>query len=832
MLRELRLALRANLRDKGFAATVVLTLMVCIAANALTFAVVNSVLLRPLPVPDAGDIVLMSNRYPKAGVVDSNQSGPGDWVDRQKDVTGLSDQALFRDRNQTLDFNGTPTRTPAMAVTPSFFGLVRTQPALGRAFTPEEGELGAERKVILSHGLWQQLFAGRPDAVGQELRLSGRPYTIVGVMPANFNFVNAEARMWIPLAFSAEEKRGHHSNNFYNVGRLKPGVSIARVQAQVDAINRANLEKEPGLKDALVNAGFHTAVEPLQRMLVRDVEGVLYLLWGAALLVLLIGGLNVANLGLARLASRRKEVATRLALGATRAQLTRQSIVESLVVTFAGGVLGIAVAYGLLPALAAAGIDRFPRSGEVRIDATVAVISLALALAVGLAMGLLPVANLFRTSLSSALREDNRTGTSGTSLSSALREDNRTGTSGTGTRRVRQMLVAAEVGFAFVLLVGAGLLLSSFRNLMNVDPGFSSAGVLTASTSLPGARYPDEAQQRAMMSRLLPAIRQLPGVTAVGATTTIPLSGNNNDSVIFAEGYVMKPTESVVSPFQLRITPGYFEAMGMPMVQGRDFSERDHETAEPAIIVDEQLARHFWPNRDPVGQRMYTPESPSKLTPDANTRWLRVVGVVRSIRLQDLASGRGVGAYYLPYSQSPSSNFTLAVKMLPGAPDVSRSLRAEIARIDPQLALFEVRTMTERAGLSLSSRRTSMALAICFAALALFLAAIGIYGVLAYLVTQRRREIGIRVALGSSARQVVQLILKEGFTLVAAGLAVGLVGAVAMQRAVANEIYGVQPLDPTVIALVVATLAAISLIACVIPARRALQVDPAIVLTE
>lgn len=815
MLRELRLALRANLRDKGFAATVVLTLMVCIAANALTFAVVNSVLLRPLPVPDAGDIVLMSNRYPKAGVVDSNQSGPGDWVDRQKDVTGLSDQALFRDRNQTLDFNGTPTRTPAMAVTPSFFGLVRTQPALGRAFTPEEGELGAEHKVILSHGLWQQLFAGRPDAIGQELRLSGRPYTIVGVMPPNFNFVNAEARMWIPLAFSAEEKRGHHSNNFYNVGRLKPGVSIARVQAQVNAINRANLEKEPGLKDALVNAGFYTAVEPLQRMLVRDVEGVLYLLWGAALLVLLIGGLNVANLGLARLASRRKEVATRLALGATRAQLTRQSIVESLVVTFVGGVLGIAVAYGLLPALAAAGIDRFPRSGEVRIDATVAVISLALALAVGLAMGLLPVANLFRTSLSSALREDNRTGTSGT-----------------GTRRVRQMLVAAEVGFAFVLLVGAGLLLSSFRNLMNVDPGFSSAGVLTASTSLPGARYPDEAQQRAMTSRLLPVIRQLPGVAAAGATTTIPLSGNNSDSVIFAEGYVMKPTESVVSPFQLRITPGYFEAMGMPMVQGRDFSERDHETAEPAIIVDEQLARHFWPNRDPVGQRMYTPESPSKLTPDANTRWLRVVGVVRSIRLQDLASGHGVGAYYLPYSQSPSSNFTLAVKMLPGAPDVSRSLRAEIARIDPQLALFDVRTMTERAGLSLSSRRTSMALAICFGALALFLAAIGIYGVLAYLVTQRRREIGIRVALGSSAPQVVQLILKEGFTLVAAGLAVGLVGAVAMQRAVANEIYGVQPLDPTVIALVVATLAAISLIACVIPARRALQVDPAIVLTE
>jgi predicted permease len=815
LFRDVRLALRANLRDKGFAATVVLTLMVCIAANTLTFAVVNSVLLRPLPVPDAGDIVLMANRYPKAGVIDSNQSGPGDWVDRQKGVTGLSDQALFRDRNQTLDLNGTPTRTPGMAVTPSFFGLVKTQPALGRAFTAEEGELGSERKVILSHGLWQQLYAGRRDVIGQELRLSGRPYVIVGVMPPNFNFVNAETRLWVPLAFSAEEKQGHHSNNYNNVGRLKPGVTIAQVQAQVDAINRANLEKLPELREALINAGFYTAVEPLRHMVVRDVEAVLYLLWGAALLVLLIGGLNVANLALARLASRRKEVATRLALGATRAQLTRQSIVESLVVTFAGGVAGIAVAYGLLPTLAAAGIDRFPRAGEVRIDAAVAAISLALALAVGLAMGLLPVANLFRTSLSNALREDNRTGTSGA-----------------GTRRMRQLLVAAEVGFAFVLLVGAGLLLTSFRNLLNVNPGFSSAGVLTATTSLPGVRYPGGAEQRAMMKRLLPAVRQLPGVVAVGATNTIPLSGVNNDSVIFAEGYVMRPGESVISPSQVRVTPGYFTAMGMSIVRGRDFSERDHETAEPSIIVDEQLARHFWPNRDPIGQRMYNPGSAAKLTPDANTRWMRVVGVVRSIRLQDLAAGHGVGAYYYAFDQDPTGTFTLAVKTAPGAPDLSRSLRAEIARIDPQLALFDVRTMTERAELSLSSRRTSMTLALTFGALALFLSAIGIYGVLAYLVAQRRREIGIRVALGSSASQVVHLVLKEGFVLVGAGLAAGLIGATAMQRAIANEIYGVKPLDHSVIAMVVATLAAISLIACVLPARRALQVDPAIVLTE
>lgn len=811
---NLRLALRAALRDRGFAATVILTLMVAIAANTLTFAVVNSVLLQPLPVPGASDIVLMANRYPKAGVGDSNQSGPGDFVDRVRDVSGLSDQALFRDRYQTLEIDGRPQRTPGMAVTPSFFGLVRTQPALGRAFTPDEGELGSEFKVILSHGLWQQLYGGRRDVIGQSLRLNERPHTIVGVMPPNFNFVNPEVRLWIPLAFSAEEKLGHHSNNYCNVGRLKPGVTIAQVQEQVDAVNRANLEREPAMREALVNAGFHTAVEPLQRMLIRDVEDVLYLLWAAALLVLSIGGLNVTNLSLARLAARRKEVATRLALGATRLQIAQQSVLESVSVSGVGGLLGVALAYLALPALESFGLREFPRAGEVRIDALVALLSFGLTLAVGVVMGLLPLANLLPGSLSGSLREDNRTGTSGSQR-----------------RRLRQALVAAEVGFAFVLLVGAGLLLASFRNLMNVNPGYRSEGVLTASTAAPNARYAGQPERRSLMNRTLDSLRQLPGVTAAGATTSIPLQGESSDSVILAEGYTMKPGESVISPRRAVITPGYFEAMSIPIVRGRSFSERDHETAEPAVIVDEQLARHFWPQEDPVGKRMYTPTSPSQMAPDAKTRFLRVVGVVRSIRLQDLSAGHGVGAYYFPYAQNASGNFTLALKAS-GAQDLTRPLREAFARVDPQLALFDIRTMTERAELSLASRRTSLMLAIAFGALALFLSAIGIYGVLAYLVAQRRREIGIRVALGSTGAGIVKLVLREGLTLVAAGLGVGLVGASAMQRAIAGEIYGVSPLDPGVMAMVVAVLAAIGLVACILPARRALQVDPAIVLSE
>ena len=801
LVRDVRIAIRSNLRDAGFAATVVITLLVCVAANTLTFAVVNSVLLRPLPVPDAGSIVLLANRYPNAGAGDSNESAAGDYIDRQSGVPGLADQALIRRRAYTLDIDGVAERAAGMTVTPSFFQLVRTAPALGRAFTAAEGEPGGERKVILSHGLWQKLYAGRAEAIGQALRLDGQAFEVTGVMPAQFNFINPEVRLWTPLALTAAEKLQHHSNNYYNAGRMKPGVSIEQVQSQVDALNHANLERDPATKDLLVSAGFHTRVEPLQHMLVKGVEGALYLLWAAALLVLFIGGLNVANLALARLASRRREMATRLALGATRAQLTRQAVTENVLISTFGGLLGVGAAYLLLPVMAEAGIDKFPRAGEVRIDGFVALVSLAISAAVGVVMGLLPPSNSMRT---------NRT----------------------GTQRIRRALVVAEVGFAFVLLVGAGLFLSSFRNLLRVDPGFQSFGVITASTNAPAVRYPNAAALRTLLDRLLESIRKLPGVAAVGATTSIPLGGSFNDSVILAEGYAMKPGESVISPKQQTITPGYFQAMRMPMARGRDFTERDHEKADPAIIIDERLARRFWADRDPVGQRMYSPQSPSELTPNANTRWVRVVGVVRSIRLEDLTAKQSMGAYYFPHAQDPSRGFTLAVRTAAGAGDLTRAIRAEVARIDPMLALFDIRTMTERTELSLSSRKTSMTLAMAFGALALFLSATGIYGVLAFLVTQRRREIGIRVALGSTRARVVRLVVREGLLLAGAGLAAGLAGSAAMQRAVANEVYGVEPLDPLVLGVVMTTLAGVSLMACVVPARRALRVDPMTVLQE
>ena len=817
LIRDIKYGVRSLLRDKWFAATVLLTLAICIAVYTATFAIVHSVLLRPLPGPNANAIVLMSNLYPKAGVSDQNGSSAADYFDCLRVVTALEEQAMFQPMDQTLEVNGTPEQIPGMAVTPSFFKLVGIPPARGRAFTTEEGEIGSEHKVVLSDALWQQLYGGDLSAIGRELRLGGTPVTIVGVMPRDFVFLNPMVRFWVPLAFTAEQKSQYHNNNWNHIGRLKPGATLAQVQAQINALNAANLDRFPAFKDILINAGFYTRVEPLKHMLVKDVEGALYLLWGGAVFVLLIGGLNIANLALARWSVRGKEIATRLALGAGRAQLSRQLIVENVLVAGAGGIAGVLLGTALLRAVAAIGLDRFPRAHEVRIDGTVVIVALGLAVVVGVLVGLVPIASTFKVNLSGMLRDGSRTGTSGAR-----------------TRRLRQGLVGAEIGMAFVLLAGAGLLLASFRHLLAVDPGFTSKGVVTASTYAPQSRYRGDGELRNMMNRALDSIRRLPGVAAAGATTAIPFGDNHSDTVILAEGYVMKPGESVISPRRLTVTPGYFETMNIALIRGRYFEDRDNESAAPVVIVDEQLAHRFWPNRDPIGKRMYNPQNPKELTKtDANTRWYHVVGVVRSVRLEDLAGTRNAfGAYYFPYAQDPSRGYTFAVRTAGETGAVAHVLRTAVARIDPELALFDVKTMGERAALSMSSRRTLLMLALAFGGLALFLSAIGVYGVLTYLVTQRRREIGIRVALGCTGAGIVKLVLREGLLLLAIGLFVGFAGAAALQRVVANQIYGVRPLDPLVIGGVAVLLGIIALAACVVPARRAVRVDPVAVLTE
>ena len=817
LLHDIKLGARSLFRDKSFAATVMLTLAICIAAYTATFAIVHSVLLRPLPIPSADEIVLMANLYPKAGATDQDISAVPDYFDRLRAVTALQDQAMFDQINLTLDVNGTAEQVPGLEVTPSFFKLIGIAPARGRAFTPEEGEVGNDHEVILSQALWQQLYGGDPSAIGRELRLDAVPFKIVGIMPRNFVFLYPAVRFWVPLAFTAQAKTQYHNNNWYNIGRLKPGATVAQVQAQVNALNAANLERMPELKDFLINAGYYTRVQPLQHMLVKNVEGALFLLWGGALFVLLIGGLNIANLALARWSGRGKELATRMALGANRILLSRQLIVENVLLAGSGGIVGLLLAPLLLRAVAAIGLASFPRAEEVRLDGTVILVALGLAVAVGVLVGLVPIAGAFKLNLNTMLREGSRTGTSGA----------RAG-------HLRQGLIGAEVGLAFVLLAGAGLLLASFRHLLAVDPGFTTQGVVTASMDVPQSRYRTGGDLRNLMNRSLDSIRRLPGVTAAGATTTIPFGNNENDSVIMAEGYAMKPSESLISPHYLTVTPGFFQTMKIALVRGRYFDDRDNETAPSVIIVDQQLARLFWPNRDPIGRRMYTSDNladPKK--PGANTHYFQVVGVVGNVRLVDLAgTGSAFGTYYFPYAQAPARNYTFAVRSNAKETAVVPALRTAMAQIDPDLALSDVKTMEERATLSMSSRRTSLLLALAFGGLALFLSAIGIYGVIAYLVAQRRREIAIRMALGSTPAGVVRLVLRQGMVMVALGLAAGFAGATGLQKAIASQIYGVRPLDPLVIGGVTVILGAIALAACAVPTRRAARVDPVAVLKE
>ncbi len=805
------------LHNPGFALTALLTLAVCLGANATIFTIVYSVLLRPLPVPEPDRLVLISNRYPKAGAADSTQSAAADYFERRETLRSLSDHALYRSEGVTLDLNGSPQRVTGMTVTPSFFALVRTQPALGRSFTEQEGEIGNERKVILSDGLWRQMFGADPGALRKTVRMGGREFAVVGVMPRGFQFMDPEVVLWFPLAFSAEAKQARHSNNWHFVGRMKPGVKMAQVQAEVDAVNRANLERYPEFKEILINAGYHSPVEPLEWILIRDVRRTLQLLWGGALLVVLIGVVNLANLSLARLQARGKELATRLALGASRGQLTAQLLGEQLMLAMVGGAVGLVLAAVVVSNLEYLGLDRLPRASEIRVDGTVAAAGLAVAAIVGLLLGLIAIVHTF-----------------GVNVNQVLHENSRGGTSGMRTRAFRQGMVIGQVALAFVLLLASGLLLASFRNLLGLDPGFRVKDVAMAATVLPGTRYGNVELQRQFHQRLLEKLRALPGVVSAGTTTDVPLGGDGNDSVVIPEGYAMRKGESLISPKNIVVSPGYLETLNLALVKGRYFSERDDEKAEPAILVDQQLAERFWPKEDPLGKRLRFPEgSDDLLKVTDKTRWLRVIGVVRTARLWDLSqAGSAVGVVYLPYAQSARRGFTVALRTSVSAAEMTPAIRAAVAGLDPELAVFDTRTMEERVQLSLASRRMAMNIATGFSALALFLSAVGIYGVLAYLVANRAREIGIRMAVGSTEAAVFRMILGEGGRLVAFGLVLGLGGALLLRAAVATQLFGVGMFDPMVVGGATLLLGLVALAACGVPALRAMRVDPARVLTQ
>ncbi|MCZ6806074.1 MAG: ABC transporter permease [Deltaproteobacteria bacterium] len=810
LLQDLKFAVRQLFREKGFFITTALTLALCIGANTTIFSVVNSVLLRPLPFPEAERIVTMWNAYPGAGVVGRGSNGVPDYYDRRALTDVFEEVAAYDTRGRSVGIDGVQQRITTREVTPSFFELLGAEAAIGRTFSEEEGEWGSHDVAVLSHALWEQLYAGDPAVLGSDLRLDGRPYSVVGIMPKDFVFLDDGIRLWTALTFDPERRMAYHSNNFNLMARLKTGISLELAQDRINVLNTANMDKTPELKPLLIDAGFHTPLFFLHEDLVRDVRANLYLLWGGVAFVLLIGGVNVANLSLVRSTARAKELATRFALGASRRRVVQQLVTETLALTLVGGGLGLLIAQVGMSALDAMGVGELTRGAQIQLDATAVLFTFGLALAVGILVAVIPVVSILRVRLTSVFREEGRTGTAGRRMSV-----------------LRKGMVVVQIARALVLLVGAGLLIAGFRQLLAVDPGFDPDRVLTGTVVLTQNRYEEADDRKRFVDEALARIRRLPGVDQAGITSNIPFGIGFSDSVIFAEGHVMQPGESAISPTNVTVSPGYFETMGIGVVEGRSFDARDITEGRQVMVIDQALAARFWPEGNALGKRMWMPTGSEDFTNPENADFFDIVGIVGTIKMRGLTSQRdAVGAYYFPISQSPIRGLDFAIKSSADPSSLVGPIRGALAELDPELPFFDIRTMPERLERSLTDRRTPMLLTAGFSLAALLLAALGIYGVLAYLVQLRTREIGIRVALGSNPSEIFRLVLRDGLLVLALGLVFGLGGAMALGRVIESRLYGVSSMDPRVVGLVLAVLGVVALVACVVPARRATRIDP------
>lgn len=808
MLQDFRFGLKLLWKEKAFSTTALLTLALCIGANTAIFTVLNAVVLNPLPYPEPGRLVTMYNVYPGVGVTDRGANGVPDYLDRKQLTDFFEGVALVGFSGFDVGMDGSPQRIDGQNVTPDYFRVLGAQAALGRTFTAEEAVLGKDKVAVLSDGLWKEMFAKDPDVLGKDIRLSGEPYRIVGVMPKGLaDYGRNSPRIWVPFAFRPEQTTddARHSNNWGMIARLKPGVTIAQAQARLDALNKTNVERSR-LRKLLEDVRFGTVMRGLKDELVRDVRSILYLLQAAVVFVLLIGCVNVANLMLVRSNARMKEIAIRFSLGAGRARIARQLLIESTTLAMLGGLLGIAVGVGGVRLLAALGSDNLPRGNAVEIDAAALGFSAAVAVIAGLAFGSVPLFHLFRRNLNDVFRQTERAGTAQKHAVST-----------------RSALVVCQVSLAFVLLIGAGLLAASFSKLLSVDPGFRPERVVSARFSLPRVRYKEDAAARTLITNLLTNIRAMPGVTAAGATTYLPFSGNNNASVIGIAGKPPQPGEKPPVPGWNRVNADYFKAMGIQVVRGRAFADTDGPESPRVTIIDEFLAERYWPKEDPVGAQIVQGLAGEK---DTGKPWT-IVGVVRSVKTGDLAEQNPVGQIYFPYAQDTPRNMHLVIKTSADSPQLVSSIRQAIREADAELPLFDVRTMPERLSESLANRRAAMILCIAFGALALLLSAIGIYGVLAYTVTQRTREFGIRAALGATVRDVMAMILGQGLKLAGIGLAIGVAVAFGITRLMATMLYGVKPADPAVFLGVAAALTMVALGASFVPSLRALRIQPA-----
>ena len=818
LLRDLRFGLKLLWKEKAFSTTVLLTLAVCIGANATIFSVINTILLEPLPYVEADRLVTVFNSYPGAGAERASNGGP-DFFFHREGIEAFEEVANYQGWGNTVGEAGSTERAQSMRVTSTFFPLLKVTPLLGRNFLWEEMEPGNHQEVILGNEYWQDRYGGDESVLGQDLRIDGVPFTIVGVLPANFRLAGqSEPRdFFLPIPFRPEERTidGWHSNNYEQMARLAPGASIEQARAQMLALTTRLVDEWPipEARQVLENAGFNTQIHPAKEDMLREIRTSLLMLWAGVGFVLLIGCVNIANLMLARSNVRMRELATRLALGADRSRLGKQLLTEAILLGAIGGVLGLIFGYGGIQLLTTLGVDNLPRGADISLDWTVFLFTLLLGLGAGVLFGSIPLIQVNRMELNSVFRQENRSGTAGR-----------------GAVLLRSGLVTGQVAIAFILLISAGLMLRSFQEVLSVDPGFEPEGVIAGFAPLPDSRYPDDPARVQFTDELLREIRALPGVRYASVTTQIPFSNNNSGSIIVPEGYIPQPGESLLAPYQTWAGTQYFEAMGIPLLEGRTFEDGDHLDAQQVIIIDEWLANRYFPGESPMGKRMLFGTAPG-MEEDEEPFLYSIVGVVASHRQNNLVESQFVGAYYFPFNQNPGSSPTVLLKTEGDPMAFVEPVRAIVTRLDPEIPFFGVRTMQERIDESLVERRSPMLLLVIFAGVALFLAGVGIYGALAYSVTQRTREMGIRMAIGSSSQDVFKLVVGQGLKVVGVGLVLGGLGAFGLTRLMQSLLYGVQPNDLNVMGSVALLLAITGTVACVLPARRATRIDPVVALT-
>ena len=793
---DIRYALRVFRNARGFAVVAVATLALGVGANTAIFSVVRGVLLRPLPFAEPHRLVQVSSEFRGARAA---VSAP-DFIDWRTRSSAFAGMAVYF--SSTTDFTGTgePERLTQARASANFFDVLGVRAQLGRLFRAGDDERAAPRIAVLSDGFWRRRFGADSSIVGRKITLDGFPTEVVGVAPAGISFPGA-VDLWLTTRFEprdlAAAARGARWLDV--VARLAPGVSLERARAEMTAI-AAQLERD----DPRHNIGFGARLVPLRDELVGPVRGPLFILLGAVGCVLLIACVNVASLSLGRTAARETELAVRTALGAGRARLARQLLTESLVLSLGGGMVGVmlaALGTRMLVSLAPADL---PRLDAVRVDGTVLAFALAITLVSGALFGLAPA---LQGSLA-ALHE-------------RLRAGGRGGASRLSRTRIRRALVVTEVALALMLLAGAGLLLRSFDRLRDVSPGFRAAGVSTFSVSLSPVRYPDEERQQLFATTLLDRIARMSGVKSAALSFALPLSGGS-----FGLTFEIRGRAAASGPAepraQVRVaTPRYFETLGIPLVRGRGITDEDRAASAPVVVVSEETARRYWPNEDPVGQIV-------------TTGWNRggkrvggtIVGIVGDVRQYSLAQ-QPTAHLYIPYAQWPLDELSVVVRSDGATATVLAAARQVVRDLDPELAVYDARALEQLVAESIAQRRFYALLLAAFAVVALALAAIGIYGVIAYSVQQRRREIGIRVALGATPDRVVALIARQALLLVVVGTVVGLAGAAALTRVLRGLLFGVSATDPVTFAAVPVLLVVVAVVACILPARRALAVDPA-----